>query len=1246
MVIICNNNFEDNKEITANNAYDNYFNKYPYELSNFQKWALYSIINGHHTLITAHTGSGKCLKYDTDILMLDGTIKKVQDIKVGDKLMGDDSNERNVLGLARGFEAMYNIILSDGDSFTCNESHILSLKYNVKPFIKDNKNSNRYELIWFDNIEIKMRCKCFNYKNKDKEECFIQVKRLLNEKKLSQGKDFNISVKDFLNLPKYLQRNSLSYKVGIEFPKKNIVIDPYIIGLWLGDSSSNSAEITCQDAVILKYLHEKLLHYDCYLQYRNGYTYGFTTSKKYTNRGRENKITTVLRNYNLLNNKHIPDDYKINSRENRLKLLAGLIDSDGYYYCKTYEISQKNNLLADDIVYLVKSLGFACSCKKVKKSCYYNNLKKEGEYNRITISGDNLTEIPVLCRRKKCNEERIINKPVLEYHFKIESEGNDNYYGFEIDGNHKFILGNFIVTHNTQPAEFAIDYFKEKGKKVIYTGPIKALCNQKYYDFKNKFPHISFGILTGDIKDNPEADVLIMTTEILRNTLFSTLISDNNNSKNINLHFQMDFNNELGAVVFDEVHYIGDADRGNVWEQSIILLPPHVQLIMLSATIEKPEIFANWIEKEKNKTYETIKKNLYLCPTYERVVPLTHYGWLSTNKSIFKIAKNTNYENKLKEYVNKPIQLSDNNGKFNEVNYYAINDILNYFYKNRNFVKRHFVLNDIVRYLNNNNMLPAICFIFSRKNVEVCAHEIEITLFEEGSKIPSIIKKECENILRSKIKNYKEYTELDEFKNLVSLLQKGIAIHHAGIMPLLREMVEMLFDKGYIKLLFATETFAVGINMPTKTVIFTSLSKFNGENGLRYLLPHEYTQMAGRAGRRGLDKVGHVIHCNNLFDNPLSTDYRKIVTGSPKMLKSQFKISFNLVLNIIASSKKNEANIESTIESNNEYDFKKLKDFMEKSFIQNDILKEIEQYNNDLSKLDMQIDEMKNGIDSGDIFNTEKTIIDNYYNLLDKLKNSSQKQKKKIQRDIIELEQDNKYLKRDIEKYDEYYELCEERNKTNNFAVNAINYIDTNIKLIINILNKENFIDNSYNLSDKSYISMQLQEVNSLAMADAYVKYNGFQDITSQELVCIFSCFTNISLQEDKRNINPSKKIPNIYQVSKYIVERIEYYKNEETINELYTGMEYEYNYDLIDYLYDWCNCNNENECKYVIDIMKCDTEIFLGEFIKAILKINNIALEMENICETLHNVNLLQKLREIPDLTLKYVATNQSLYI
>ena len=175
---------------------------------------------------------------------------------------------------------------------------------------------------------------------------------------------------------------------------------------------------------------------------------------------------------------------------------------------------------------------------------------------------------------------------------------------------------------------------------------------------------------------------------------------------------------------------------------------------------------------------------------------------------------------------------------------------------------------------------------------------------------------------------------------------------------------------------------------------------------------------------------------------------------------------------------------------------------------------------------------------------------------------------------------------------------------------------------------------------------MQLQEVNSLAMADTYIKYNGFTDISTQELVGIFSCFTNISLQDDKRNINPSKKNNNIYEISKYIVERIEYYKDQEIKNNLFTGLEYEYNFDLIDYVFEWCNCSNEQDCKYIIDLMKCETEIFLGEFIKAILKINNIALELEKICETLQNMDLLKKLREIPELTLKYIATNQSLYI
>ena len=149
---------------------------------------------------------------------------------------------------------------------------------------------------------------------------------------------------------------------------------------------------------------------------------------------------------------------------------------------------------------------------------------------------------------------------------------------------------------------YAIKYFTEKNKKVIYASPIKALSNQKLYDFRRKFPSISFGILTGDCKDNPDAQVLIMTTEILRNTLFNKQINAaKKNTESIPLSFELDFNNDLGAVIFDEVHYIKDIERGSVWEQSILLLPPQVQLIMLSATLDKPEGFASWIEQEKSK---------------------------------------------------------------------------------------------------------------------------------------------------------------------------------------------------------------------------------------------------------------------------------------------------------------------------------------------------------------------------------------------------------------------------------------------------------------------------------------------------------------------------------------------------------------------------------------------------------------------------------------------------------------------
>ena len=668
-----------------------------------------------------------------------------------------------------------------------------------------------------------------------------------------------------------------------------------------------------------------------------------------------------------------------------------------------------------------------------------------------------------------------------------------------VNGQHSLITAH-TGSGKTLPAEFAIQFFKEQNKKVIYTAPIKALCNQKYYEFKLKFPHISIGILTGDVKDNPEADVLIMTTEILRNTLFTKKINQSNIKSEdikdispINLHFDIDIETELGAVVFDEVHYIGDRDRGSVWEQSILLLPPQVQLIMLSATIEKPEIFANWIETEKNKhlTKSDIecgkKRDLYMTTTYERVVPLTHYGWITVHQSIIKSGKNTPYEEKYKNTLNKLIELASSNGTFNEINYYKIYNILNHFQKNKIYIKRQYVLNELVKFLSRKNMLPAICFVFSRKNVELCAKEITQSLFDKDDKTPHIIEHECEKILISKLKNYKEYINLEEYKTMISLLQKGIAIHHAGVMPILREMVELLFEKKYIKLLFATETFAVGINMPTKTVIFTGLSKFSGNN-MRQLLSHEYTQMAGRAGRRGIDTVGHVIHCNNLFKMESScNEYRTMLTGAPKMLTSQFKISFNLILNILSA---NSSNLLHSIDNN-------LITFMEKSFIQNDITKEINNYDRIQKELNNKILSIENEIDNPDKCKTTKEILTKYFSIQNKIIMVSNKDKKKLQKEIALLEETHKFLKNDIKKYRELQEFKDEREKNNGFKLNAVNYIQTNIDNILSILKDAKFIDFTMALSNKAIVAMQLQEVHSLALADLYEETNGFTNIST-----------------------------------------------------------------------------------------------------------------------------------------------------
>ena len=295
-----------------------------------------------------------------------------------------------------------------------------------------------------------------------------------------------------------------------------------------------------------------------------------------------------------------------------------------------------------------------------------------------------------------------------------------------VDNNHVLITAH-TGSGKTLPAEFIIQYYanmpySHKRRKIIYASPIKALSNQKLYDMRRKYPHISFGLLTGDCKDNPEADVLIMTTEILRNTLFNKQINKQmkeNDKSEVPLSFDLDIENELAGVVFDEVHYINDADRGSVWEQSLLLLPPQVQLVLLSATIDKPEEFAKWVETSKNSQNRELKlpeKTMYLASTNHRVVPLKHYMWISCHNWLLKDKADQMKQSALSGLVNRPIPILGNDKRFDEKKYYEVYNSIKYTQLKRDYIKREFILNGLVRYLKKNNMLPAICFIFSRKN--------------------------------------------------------------------------------------------------------------------------------------------------------------------------------------------------------------------------------------------------------------------------------------------------------------------------------------------------------------------------------------------------------------------------------------------------------------------------------------------------------------------------------------------------
>jgi len=407
----------------------------------------------------------------------------------------------------------------------------------------------------------------------------------------------------------------------------------------------------------------------------------------------------------------------------------------------------------------------------------------------------------------------------------------------------------------TVVGEFAAFFALQAGKKCFYTTPIKALSNQKYSEFVAKFGEDRVGLLTGDTSINGEADILVMTTEVLRNMLYA----GSNTLTN------------LGCVVMDEVHYLADKFRGAVWEEVLIHLMESVQVISLSATVSNAEEFGEWLGEVRGET-EVIVSEIRPIPLFQHVL-----------------------------IGNRLMDLFDQPGKINPEILQREREAIRRSSLGRNRRGRfaepsdRMSRADIIEKLQRENLLPAITFIFSRVGcdaaVKQCLHAgLRLTSPEERTEIRQTALRYTQNIAE-------EDLEVLGFQEWLTALERGIAAHHAGLLPSFKGAVEDLFQRGLVKAVFATETLALGINMPARTVVLEKLIKFNGEAHVP-ITPGEYTQLTGRAGRRGIDIEGNaVIQWSPTVD---SASAAGLASTRTYPLRSSFSPTYNMAINLIS----------------------------------------------------------------------------------------------------------------------------------------------------------------------------------------------------------------------------------------------------------------------------------------------------------------------------------------------------------
>jgi superfamily II RNA helicase len=791
--------------------------------------------------------------------------------------------------------------------------------------------------------------------------------------------------------------------------------------------------------------------------------------------------------------------------------------------------------------------------------------------------------------------------------------------GFEPDRFQKFAIAaieegsNVLVTAKTGSGktfvgEYQIAKSLQRGGRIFYTTPIKSLSNQKFNDLKKLFPQATVGIMTGDIKFRPDAQIIVMTTEILRNLLFKK----GSPTEAVGTTAIMNLDG-LDSVIFDEVHYINDVDRGHVWEETLILLPPAVKLILLSATLSSPIGFAKWLGESK-------KTRIWLISTQWRAVPLEHYVLNDSQQErrLIYDSKETFYDDAYKGWLLNRSGALLAHDKFKEkVRALKSSGFIGEIEGKKKPKTFEHEINACLGDLHEKGNLPAIVFVFSRNGCEKLASKVQHTFLDSSDSA------KVAHIWDFHLSRYRDTLEKSPLTHkLRDLAMRGIAFHHSGLMPFLKEILEILFSRGLTKVLFATETFAVGINMPTKTVIFTALDKFT-DGSVRLLKSAEYIQMAGRAGRRGKDDRGIVIYLPQR-DPVRGDEMRQILCGKAATFGSRMNFHYDFLLKILNASGR----------------------ITEKSLIQGSYWWALENEEHkglklEMNKISQQISEIQ--------LTEEQTCECRLKKEIEIRVSQSQNAKKKVaQRELVAWHEEHRtsiwepILARfaSIEKMNtDLYQL----EQANNSMQNSLWPSDSahnmqNTLLRHRILEECGYVSEGC-LTSQGRLASEVNEGHPFMMTQLFLQQNG--NLKQTELLSVLALFLGEKKEDSVQNpdnLNVSKEvIDTLWNMSEVCVKMVAVEKKH--------GLPYDDKFwamslEWIEPITEWLAGD------IILPELAAKYEMFEGNLMKALMKLAGLVEEFQAMASLTGNIEILKMLDGARQLVLRDIVLAESLYL